>query len=219
MEDNNWTNKDWKWILGILIGFITLLLILILGKYNLEKYFSFASNMISIILAIVAIIYAFIESKKSSEYNLQQQNTLHEIDKKVLELENVVKEVELIRNNILDLKVNSEGKYNLIINSIETFKNKLDKYLSEINTQSQDNNNFNEVKEKLNSDFLIMKEQLIDALDQLTPREEKVLRLRFGLDDGRARTLEEVGKEFNLSGERIRQIEGEALQKLRSFLI
>lgn len=55
--------------------------------------------------------------------------------------------------------------------------------------------------------FTMLKEQLINVLDTLTPREEKVLRLRFGLDDGRARTLEEVGKEFNVTRERIRQIE------------
>lgn len=63
--------------------------------------------------------------------------------------------------------------------------------------------------------FMLLKEQLIDVLDTLTPREEKVLRLRFGLDDGRARTLEEVGKEFNVTRERIRQIEAKALRKLR----
>mgnify|MGYP000431339345 FL=1 len=63
--------------------------------------------------------------------------------------------------------------------------------------------------------FLMLKEQLKDVLDTLTPREEKVLRLRFGLDDGRARTLEEVGKEFNVTRERIRQIEAKALRKLR----
>ena len=63
--------------------------------------------------------------------------------------------------------------------------------------------------------FTMLKEQLISVLDTLTPREEKVLRLRFGLDDGRARTLEEVGKEFNVTRERIRQIEAKALRKLR----
>ncbi|KOF55745.1 RNA polymerase sigma factor RpoD [Clostridium guangxiense] len=63
--------------------------------------------------------------------------------------------------------------------------------------------------------FRMLKEQLINVLDTLTPREEKVLRLRFGLDDGRARTLEEVGKEFNVTRERIRQIEAKALRKLR----
>ncbi len=63
--------------------------------------------------------------------------------------------------------------------------------------------------------FTLLKEQLIDVLDTLTDREEKVLRLRFGLDDGRARTLEEVGKEFNVTRERIRQIEAKALRKLR----
>jgi RNA polymerase primary sigma factor len=63
--------------------------------------------------------------------------------------------------------------------------------------------------------FTMLKEQLIEVLDTLTPREEKVLRLRFGLDDGRARTLEEVGKEFNVTRERIRQIEAKALRKLR----
>ncbi len=63
--------------------------------------------------------------------------------------------------------------------------------------------------------FALLKEQLTDVLDTLTPREEKVLRLRFGLDDGRARTLEEVGKEFNVTRERIRQIEAKALRKLR----
>jgi len=63
--------------------------------------------------------------------------------------------------------------------------------------------------------FTLLKEQLIDVLDTLTSREEKVLRLRFGLDDGRARTLEEVGKEFNVTRERIRQIEAKALRKLR----
>lgn len=63
--------------------------------------------------------------------------------------------------------------------------------------------------------FTLLKEQLIDVLDTLTTREEKVLRLRFGLDDGRARTLEEVGKEFNVTRERIRQIEAKALRKLR----
>lgn len=63
--------------------------------------------------------------------------------------------------------------------------------------------------------YTLLKEQLIDVLDTLTPREEKVLRLRFGLDDGRARTLEEVGREFNVTRERIRQIEAKALRKLR----
>ena len=63
--------------------------------------------------------------------------------------------------------------------------------------------------------FMLLKEQLMDVLDTLTPREEKVLKLRFGLDDGRARTLEEVGKEFNVTRERIRQIEAKALRKLR----
>ena len=63
--------------------------------------------------------------------------------------------------------------------------------------------------------FTLLKEQLIDVLGTLTEREQKVLRLRFGLDDGRARTLEEVGKEFNVTRERIRQIEAKALRKLR----
>ena len=63
--------------------------------------------------------------------------------------------------------------------------------------------------------FVLLKEQLVDVLKTLTPREEKVLRLRFGLDDGRQRTLEEVGKEFNVTRERIRQIEAKALRKLR----
>ena len=63
--------------------------------------------------------------------------------------------------------------------------------------------------------FTLLKEQLMEVLDTLTPREEKVLRLRFGLDDGKARTLEEVGREFNVTRERIRQIEAKALRKLR----
>ncbi len=63
--------------------------------------------------------------------------------------------------------------------------------------------------------FTLLKEQLLEVLDTLTEREQKVLRLRFGLDDGRARTLEEVGKEFNVTRERIRQIEAKALRKLR----
>ena len=63
--------------------------------------------------------------------------------------------------------------------------------------------------------FALMKEQLMEVLDTLTPREEKVLRLRFGLDDGHQRTLEEVGREFNVTRERIRQIEAKALRKLR----
>ena len=63
--------------------------------------------------------------------------------------------------------------------------------------------------------FAMLKEQLTEVLDTLTPREEKVLRLRFGLDDGRARTLEEVGREFEVTRERIRQIEAKALRKLR----
>lgn len=63
--------------------------------------------------------------------------------------------------------------------------------------------------------FTLLREQLIEVLGSLTEREQKVLRLRFGLDDGRARTLEEVGKEFNVTRERIRQIEAKALRKLR----
>ena len=63
--------------------------------------------------------------------------------------------------------------------------------------------------------FTLLKEQLVDVLSTLTPREEKVLRLRFGIEDGRTRTLEEVGKEFNVTRERIRQIEAKALRKLR----
>jgi RNA polymerase primary sigma factor len=63
--------------------------------------------------------------------------------------------------------------------------------------------------------YTLLKEQLLEAMSGLTPREEKVLRLRFGLDDGRQRTLEEVGREFNVTRERIRQIEAKALRKLR----
>ena len=63
--------------------------------------------------------------------------------------------------------------------------------------------------------FTLLREQLVEVLGTLTEREQKVLRLRFGLDDGRARTLEEVGKEFNVTRERIRQIEAKALRKLR----
>ena len=63
--------------------------------------------------------------------------------------------------------------------------------------------------------FTLLKEQLVDVLGTLTPREEKVLKLRFGIEDGRTRTLEEVGREFNVTRERIRQIEAKALRKLR----
>jgi RNA polymerase primary sigma factor len=63
--------------------------------------------------------------------------------------------------------------------------------------------------------YTMLKEQMLGVLDTLTPREEKVLRLRYGIDDGRPRTLEEVGKEFNVTRERIRQIEAKALRKLR----
>ena len=63
--------------------------------------------------------------------------------------------------------------------------------------------------------FTLLKEQLVDVLSTLTPREEKVLKLRFGIEDGRTRTLEEVGKEFSVTRERIRQIEAKALRKLR----
>jgi RNA polymerase primary sigma factor len=63
--------------------------------------------------------------------------------------------------------------------------------------------------------FTLLREQLVDVLGTLTPREEKVLKLRFGIEDGRTRTLEEVGKEFNVTRERIRQIEAKALRKLR----
>jgi RNA polymerase primary sigma factor len=63
--------------------------------------------------------------------------------------------------------------------------------------------------------YTLLKEQLMEVLDTLTDREKKVLRLRFGLDDGRARTLEEVGREFKVTRERIRQIEAKALRKLR----
>ena len=63
--------------------------------------------------------------------------------------------------------------------------------------------------------FMLLHEQLMEVLTTLTEREQKVLRLRFGLDDGRPRTLEEVGREFNVTRERIRQIEAKALRKLR----
>ena len=63
--------------------------------------------------------------------------------------------------------------------------------------------------------FTLLKEQLVEVLATLTPREEKVLKLRFGIEDGRTRTLEEVGREFNVTRERIRQIEAKALRKLR----
>ena len=62
---------------------------------------------------------------------------------------------------------------------------------------------------------MMLDDRLMDVLSTLTPREEKVLKLRFGIEDGRTRTLEEVGKEFNVTRERIRQIEAKALRKLR----
>ena len=62
---------------------------------------------------------------------------------------------------------------------------------------------------------MLLKEQLNDVLSTLTDREAKVLKLRFGLEDGRSRTLEEVGKEFDVTRERIRQIEAKALRKIR----
>ena len=61
----------------------------------------------------------------------------------------------------------------------------------------------------------LLKEQISEVLSTLTPREQRVLQLRFGLEDGRSRTLEEVGREFNVTRERIRQIEAKALRKLR----
>jgi RNA polymerase primary sigma factor len=63
--------------------------------------------------------------------------------------------------------------------------------------------------------YALLKEQLLDVLTTLTVREEKVLRMRFGLDDGKSKTLEEVGKRFDVTRERIRQIEAKALRKLR----
>ena len=63
--------------------------------------------------------------------------------------------------------------------------------------------------------YTLLKEQLEEVMSTLTPREAKVLKLRFGLEDGKARTLEEVGKEFKVTRERIRQIEAKALRKLR----
>jgi RNA polymerase primary sigma factor len=63
--------------------------------------------------------------------------------------------------------------------------------------------------------FTLLKEQLVEVLSTLTPREEMVLKLRFGIEDGRTRTLEEVGKQFHVTRERIRQIEAKALRKLR----
>ncbi len=63
--------------------------------------------------------------------------------------------------------------------------------------------------------YLMLREELLDVLETLTPREQEVLKLRFGLDDGKTRTLEEVGKEFDVTRERIRQIEAKALRKLR----
>ena len=66
-----------------------------------------------------------------------------------------------------------------------------------------------------NDSFFKLKEQLEEVMNTLTPREAKVLKLRFGLEDGKARTLEEVGREFEVTRERIRQIEAKALRKLR----
>ena len=63
--------------------------------------------------------------------------------------------------------------------------------------------------------FVLLREQLLEAMDTLTEREQRVVSLRFGLDDGKTRTLEEVGKEFKVTRERIRQIEAKALRKLR----
>jgi RNA polymerase primary sigma factor len=62
----------------------------------------------------------------------------------------------------------------------------------------------------------MLKEQLLAVIGGLTPREQKVIRLRYGIDDGRARTLEEVGREFKVTRERIRQIEAKAIRKLRN---
>ncbi len=62
----------------------------------------------------------------------------------------------------------------------------------------------------------MLREQLLSALHKLTPREEKVIRLRYGLEDGKSRTLDEVGREFNVTRERIRQVEAKALRKLRN---
>jgi len=76
-------------------------------------------------------------------------------------------------------------------------------------------NNLDNTLIRTTTAFTMLKEQLIEVLGTLTDREQRVLKLRFGLDDGKARTLEEVGKEFKVTRERIRQIEAKALRKLR----
>ena len=103
-----------------------------------------------------------------------------------------------IPNNISNIRPIPEAKHNAVfVDFVENF--------NELHISHEEMKNIPKQ----------LREQLAEVLKTLTPREEKVLSLRFGLEDGRSRTLEEVGKEFNVTRERIRQIEAKALRKLR----
>lgn len=209
-----WTNRDWKWLIGLLIGIISILIIIIIGiiavrlSDNIEivNVISIGAGLVSMVLGIVAIIYAFIQSRESGEQNRQLNVNLNKIDNRIYTLDEIIKDMKIVKNKIEQFKISSEDNFNnlayLITNTINSAK-------------YEELGNDNELKR----DIDIIYEELYNVLDELTPREEKVLRLRFGLDNGRTRTLEEVGKEFNLAKSTIREIETKALNKLGAIFL
>jgi RNA polymerase sigma factor (sigma-70 family) len=217
VENSNWSSKDWKWLFGILIGIIIILVTAILSKYNLGEYFSFASSMVSIILAIIAIIYAFMESNKSSESNRHSQNVLHEIDKKVLELGDLLTEIEKMKNELVAFKNDSKSNFDNILDILQNYQNVSSQIFKELKEDDTGNSYIDEIEKKFNKEFEIIKSSLSLAISTLSNEEEKVIRLRFGLDDGKALSLDEVAKKMNLSIEEVEKIEVKALRQLRKI--
>jgi DNA-directed RNA polymerase sigma subunit (sigma70/sigma32) len=215
MENSKWTNRDWKWLAGIFIGIIIELMAVILSKYNLGDYISFASTIVSIILAIIAIQYAFLESKKASESNTQLQNILHEIDSRVLQLGQAISEIEKMKKELMNLKNDSKLNFDNLLNEFQNYHNISSKIFEELRKEDTKNPEIDKIEMKFNKEFELIKFNLTLALSTLANEEERVLRLRFGLDDGQALSIDEVAKKMNLSNEEVEKIEINALRKLR----
>ncbi|MCW6075486.1 sigma-70 family RNA polymerase sigma factor [Clostridium sporogenes] len=221
MNDNkkDLDKKDFKWIIGILIGIISLLSLVIVfiisyklsDNRDISNIVSIASGLVSIALAFVAIGIALKQDYNSSIINTETQKMLDGLDGKINKIDYMVSKIDL--SNLFDLA-------NITKDNFDNIKTRIEDIVQNMKEDEPAYKQLKEISKDIDKNKIDFEEEiksiLIEALNSLTSREEKILRLRFGLDDGIPRTLKETAENMNMSASTISRTEKIALEKLRN---